>query len=139
VGESHLTFLLGSDQSQGHLMMVRYIVPTNYPGPPPHIHAHSDEAFYVLDGTLTITIGDRSIEATAGGMVFVPRGVAHTFANGQDELATMLVIMTPAGFEGYFQDMGALFHSGQIGTPGAVEAVQSRYDLLPAPTSAPDD
>ena len=72
-------------------------------------------------------------------MVFVPGGVTHTFANRQDEPATMLVIMTPAGFEGYFQDMSALAHFGQLGTPGAVEAVQARNDLLPIPASAPDE
>ena len=54
------------------------------PGPPRlmaplHLHHGDDEAWYVLEGRLRFILGDREVEATAGGAVFAARGVAHTF------------------------------------------------------------
>lgn len=47
-------------------------------GPPMHIHPHTDEAFYVGQGELTIVFPDREVVAGPGSFVFVPRGVEHT-------------------------------------------------------------
>ena len=72
-------------------------------GPPPHIHHREDETFYVVEGEVTVSVGDRTITATPGTMVFLPRGIPHTFAIESDQ-ARMLVIVTPAGLEGWFKE-----------------------------------
>lgn len=130
-GGNQLTFKIVREDSCGDLMMVEYIVPAGFPGPALHVHEHTDEAFYVLDGVLTVTVGDDPVSLTAGGMVFVPRGVAHTFANVSNSPVSMLIIMTPAGFEGYFREMARLAESGLLADPTAVAEVQHRYDLVP--------
>src|SRR5262249_21375219 len=49
---------------------------THEPGSsvPPHWHHDEDEAFYVLAGEYTFSIGDSRVTAPAGAFAFVPRG-----------------------------------------------------------------
>src|ERR1051325_783606 len=44
-----------------------------------HVHYSDDEAWHVLEGTLTFRFVDRQVEASAGTTVFVPAGVPHTY------------------------------------------------------------
>ncbi len=58
------------------------------------LHAHDeDEAWYVLDGTLRIRIGDQHSEIGAGGAVIVPGGTAHTYWNPRPQPARYLLVM----------------------------------------------
>ena len=75
-------------------------------GPPLHVHKAEDEAFYVLEGELRVQVGERIIHGTAGAFVFIPKGTAHTFAKAGTEPARMLVIISPAGFEQFFEEVG---------------------------------
>jgi uncharacterized cupin superfamily protein len=68
-------------------------------GPPPHAHAAEDDSFYILEGELTLLLGDDELVAGRGTFVLVPPGVTHTFANRGDEAVRMLNIHAPAGFD----------------------------------------
>jgi Cupin domain len=61
--------------------------------------------FYVLEGEMTVSVGDRSFKATPGTMVCPPRDVAHSFAIESEQLR-MLILLTPAGLEGWFFYLG---------------------------------
>jgi len=74
-------------------------------GPPPHIHETEEEAFYVLEGELKILLGDQTFTAKPGDFVLVPRGIVHTFSKAGTESAKMLVIISPAGFEKFFEEI----------------------------------
>lgn len=74
-------------------------------GPPMHVHTREDEAFYVLDGSFDVQIGERSYAATRGWFGFGPRNVPHAFKATGTAPATMLVIVSPAGFEHFFDDL----------------------------------
>ena len=57
-----------------------------------HVHHADDEAWHVLEGTLRFRFADRVVDVGAGGTVFVPAGVAHTYeALG----ARYLIVLTP--------------------------------------------
>jgi quercetin dioxygenase-like cupin family protein len=71
------------------------------PGPPLHSHAF-DEAFYVVDGELTIQLNNKRTTAKDGDLVFAPGGVPHTLANPAATPARFLRVITPAGFEREF-------------------------------------
>jgi mannose-6-phosphate isomerase-like protein (cupin superfamily) len=73
-------------------------------GPPRHVHAHEDECFYVLEGTVTGTCGDEAFEAGPRSFVFLPRGLAHTFRAADGE-ARVLLIAVPGGIEHYFDEI----------------------------------
>lgn len=51
-------------------------------GPPPHRHAW-DESFFVLDGEVEISAGDRTALGRAGALVHVPAGLVHAYRFGK--------------------------------------------------------
>ena len=63
---------------------------------PPHRHVDEDEAWYVLEGRLVVTVGEEELEAPAGTAVFGPRGVAHTYTNPDAAPCRYLIVMQPA-------------------------------------------
>ncbi len=66
----------------------------------PHAHAHpEDNAFYVLEGTMSLLVGNAWHEARTGAFVLVPGGVTHTFENRSDARAGMLALVMPGVFE----------------------------------------
>jgi len=73
-------------------------------GPPRHVHAHEDECFYVLAGTLVVSCGDEVFEAAPRSFVFLPRGIPHTF-HAVDGQADVLLMAVPGGIEHYFSEI----------------------------------
>ena len=55
----------------------------------------TDEAFYVAEGDATFLLGDREVTVTRGGLVFVPRGTAHTVWNSGDGPVRGLIVISP--------------------------------------------
>jgi quercetin dioxygenase-like cupin family protein len=82
----------------------------------------------VLEGTLTLRLGDRTIEAGPGTFACVPPGVVHTFRNDSDGAVRVLSFNTPAGWENYMRDLAEAAQSGPL-TADVVARVASRYDL----------
>ena len=62
---------------------------------PLHLHRSDDEAWYVLEGRLSVRVGEEDVEVRAGAGVLVPRGVAHTYWNPGPEPVRYLLFMTP--------------------------------------------
>ena len=50
---------------------------------------------------MTFSVGSQTIKAKPGTAVCLPRNVMHSFVIESDQVCT-LVLLTPAGFEGYF-------------------------------------
>ena len=65
---------------------------------PLHVHYREDEGFYVLDGSVTIEVGDATVELGAGQHAYGPRDIPHRFTVGPDG-ARMLWVLAPGGFE----------------------------------------
>lgn len=59
-----------------------------------HVHHADDEAWHVLEGTLTFRFLDREVEAPAGTTVFVPAGVPHAYFEAHGP-TRYLIILTP--------------------------------------------
>ena len=59
-----------------------------------HVHHADDEAWHVLEGTLTFRFRDRVVEAPAGTTVFVPAGVPHAYYEASGP-TRYLIILTP--------------------------------------------
>jgi quercetin dioxygenase-like cupin family protein len=64
---------------------------------PLHIHPRQDEFIYMLEGTFELQLGDRQLQASAGDLVRMPRGVPHSYANNTATLTRALFWVTPAG------------------------------------------
>jgi len=89
---------------------------------PLHVHHREDEAFWILDGEVTLYVGDETIAASAGDYALGPRDIPHRYTVG-DSGCRMLFICTPGGLEGLVRDMS--------------EPAASR--TLPPPTEEPPD
>ena len=68
-------------------------------GPGPHSHADHDDIFYVIEGTMSVLIGEDWVDAGVGSFVRAPAGTIHDFANRSDARAGVLNIYIPGGFE----------------------------------------
>jgi len=75
---------------------------------PPHVHHREDELSYVLAGRIGVRIGDDEYDAGPGTYVWKPRGIPHTFWNPGREAARLPEIISPAGFERFFAEVGEL-------------------------------
>jgi mannose-6-phosphate isomerase-like protein (cupin superfamily) len=73
--------------------------------PPLHLHHTTDETFFLLEGKMRFMVGDTIIDASAGNIVFAPRGVPHSFRIKSPQ-ARAITICTPAGFEEWFRELG---------------------------------
>ncbi len=101
-GDSY-TILVTGAQSGGAYFMLECRVPPGG-GPPPHIHEREDEAFFLLQGTVTLTVSGQTIVAKQGDFAHIPRRAVHTFRNDGTETVRMLAIFSPAGMEGWFAE-----------------------------------
>jgi quercetin dioxygenase-like cupin family protein len=91
---------------------VSFFLTDGPPGTGPELHKHPyAEVFVVQEGDLTFTVGDATIEASAGQIVVVPAGVPHRFVNSGKERARHIDIhasrrMTTEWLEGQMPDDG---------------------------------
>ena len=61
---------------------------------------------YVLDGSVTIEVGDETVELGPGQHAFGPRDIPHRFTVGPDG-ARMIWVLTPSGFEDFVEEVSA--------------------------------
>jgi len=103
-------------------------------GPPPHIHRREDETFQVLEGDYEWTVGDQKFVAGKGTTIFAPRGIPHTYKYLGTTPGRLMCVITPSGFEGFFEDVGAMSEQEQQDIPRVI-ALASKYGLefLPPP------
>ena len=97
-----MTFLATAEDTRGQFALIEAVARKGNV-PPPHIHHREEETFYVLEGEMSILVGDRTTKATPGTTVIVPRDVLHSFAIESDQLR-VLILITPAGLEGWFKE-----------------------------------
>ncbi len=66
----------------------------------PGAHAHpEDDVFYVIEGTMSILVGDRWIDAPKGSFILAPGGLTHDFQNRSSSRAGILNLSIPGEFE----------------------------------------
>jgi quercetin dioxygenase-like cupin family protein len=69
-----------------------------------HLHHDSDEVAWVLEGEVTMKIGDEVTVGRAGSCAFFPRNVPHAWKNTGSETARILFLYTPAKAGGFFEE-----------------------------------
>lgn len=139
VGDQY-TFLATGEDTGGAYAMIDATVPPQS-GPPPHIHRREDETFYVLEGELMFQVDGRTIPASAGAFVMLPKGTLHAFKNTGTTAAKMLITVNPSGLEKFFAEVGHESKEESL-TPAAIEkllAVAPRYGLEIQPPTRPNE
>jgi uncharacterized cupin superfamily protein len=106
----------GEDTGGQYAVFETWVTPDS--NPPPHVHAHEDEAFLVLEGSVDVVVDGVVTSVGPGGFAYGPRGVAHTYMTTSD-VARMLVITSPSGSERFFRAVGTPAETMTIPPPQA--------------------
>ncbi len=76
-----ITYKVTGDDTAGGFAVVEFEVPPG-PGVGTPLHHHPfDEVFYILAGTITFVLGDKTVSAPPGSFVYVPGGTIHRYVN----------------------------------------------------------
>ena len=110
---------LTADQTGGALSVLEITEPPDSAGPL-HVHHREDETFWILEGGATFQVGDETIAAGPGDVLFGPRGVPHRYTVGP-EGCRMLFLMTPGGFERLVREMSVPAQSRTLPPPSDQE------------------
>jgi quercetin dioxygenase-like cupin family protein len=102
--DTRMSVKAGAEQTGGAFALIEWTAPVGF-GPPLHVHDREDEAFYLLEGELTIECGDQRWQAGPGDFAFLPRGIPHSFIVAGESVRG-LQITTPAGFEEFVREIG---------------------------------
>jgi quercetin dioxygenase-like cupin family protein len=131
-------FMVDSVDSGGTFSLVEHPIPPHKLAAPLHRHSREDEYTYVLLGEVGVLLGDEVVCGAPGDLVFKPRGQWHTFWNAGAESALVLEIISPGGFEGYFEQLSDLLAAeGSPPDPAKVEVIADRFGLELDPASIP--
>jgi quercetin dioxygenase-like cupin family protein len=128
-GSALITIKATGAETGGTLFLSETEIEPGFPGPPLHFHERLHDMFYVLEGTLSVQLGDELHAARPHTFVCVPPGVRHTFSNRSDRPVRFLNFNTPSGWEGYMRDLGAAFAAGAQPSSEAIGKIASRYDF----------
>ncbi|MDQ3572789.1 MAG: quercetin 2,3-dioxygenase [Actinomycetota bacterium] len=90
-------------ETGGQLSIIEVTEPPNTEAPL-HVHHKEDEGFWILEGSVTLQVGDETIEAGPGDYAMGPRDIPHKYTVGPDG-CRMLFICVPGGFEDLVRDM----------------------------------
>jgi mannose-6-phosphate isomerase-like protein (cupin superfamily) len=99
-------FMIWGAESGETFSLVEHPIPPRTLVAPLHLHQREDEYSYVLEGRMGAQLGDDVVYAEAGDLVFKPRNQWHTFWNAGDTPCRLLEIISPAGFEHFFNELG---------------------------------
>src|SRR3954447_16011121 len=136
LGSIGVRFMIDGDEAGGGFSLVEHPMPPRALAAPLHRHNREDEYSFVLEGRMGALLGDEVLEAGLGDLVFKPRNQWHTFWNPGDEPARILEIISPAGFERYFEEIVDLGGSRDI-DPEELGGLAARYELEVDPSSIP--
>jgi mannose-6-phosphate isomerase-like protein (cupin superfamily) len=117
-----------AEQDGGDFSLMERTLPPGGRRPPPHRHTNCSEAYFVLDGLVSVVVEDRDLAVGPEGFVLVPRGTAHTFGNGGTEPARLLVIHAPA-MDAYFAGLHELWNRDQPPTQHQERALMRQFGM----------
>ena len=99
------TFKVAGEDTGGAFALSELTAHTQF-APPPHINNREDESYYILEGEFEFMDDGRTFTAGAGSVVYLPKGRLHMHRNAGDVPARALVLVTPAGVEGFVEEAG---------------------------------
>src|SRR4051812_6001309 len=130
-------FMIPSVDTDARFSLIEHPMPARGLAAPLHLHTREDEYSYVLTGRMGALLGDDVVEAGPGDLVYKPRNQWHTFWNAGDQPARILEIISPAGFEKFFEglvDMGGVANAD----PEQLAELSERHGFQMQPDSVPE-
>lgn len=88
---------------------------------PVHKHSNEDELVFLHKGSGLYTLGEKQYPISEGAAIFIPKGVWHGLQNTGTENIEMRFAFSPAGFEGFFREVGT-----PVGQPFVQKSMEER-------------
>src|SRR5690349_11346343 len=136
LGSIGVRFMVDGEEAGGGFSLVEHPMPARALAAPLHRHTRVDEYSYVLEGRVGALLGDEVLIGKPGDLIFKPRNQWHTFWNAGDEPARILEIISPAGFERFFDELVDLGGVTEV-EPQRLGELCTRYALDMDPDSIP--
>ncbi len=121
--------VLGAESTADNFSVVEHLLAPRELAAPLHMHTHEDEFTVVTKGRIGFLLGEEVFYAGSGELVRKPRNQWHTFWNAGDEPAHVLEIISPAGFERYFQEISRCFPEDSPPDLSAMAEANVKYGL----------
>ncbi len=125
---SVMLFKALAEQDGGDFSLMERTLPPAGRRPPTHRHDGCSEAYFVLDGSVSVVVDGDELLLGPEDFVLVPRGVSHTFGNGGNEEARLLVLHAPA-LDAYFAGLHELWNRDQPPTPDEERALMAQFGM----------
>ena len=129
-------FMAWTEETGGGFSLVEHPIPPRTLVAPMHRHTREDEYSFVIEGRMGAQLGDDVVYAKTGDLAFKPRDQWHTFWNPDDRPCRILEIISPGGFEHFFDELDALMHAPDF-SPERFGELGARYALDFDPDSVP--
>jgi mannose-6-phosphate isomerase-like protein (cupin superfamily) len=117
-----------AEQDGGDFSLMERTLPPAGRRPPAHRHTNCSEAYFVLEGLVSVIVEDEDLTVEPEGFVLVPRGTAHTFGNAGEREARLLVIHAPA-MDAYFADLHELWNRAEPPSPDEERSLMARFGM----------
>jgi len=135
IGSASVQIKVSGPQAGGCFSLIEYRIAPRTLVAPLHRHTWEDEHSYVLEGQLAAVIGEEVIYADAGGLLFKPRRLWHTVWNPDEAPCRILEIISPGGFERFFEELASVLqrpagHGARRGELGERYSVDSDFDSV---------
>jgi len=128
LGGIGVRFMVDGAESGGGFALVEHPMEPRALAAPMHRHSREDEYSFILEGRVGADLGGEIVYGEVGDLIFKPKGQWHTFWNAGDSPARILEIISPAGFEKFFDEVTDLAARGEL-DPGRMAAKASEYGV----------
>jgi len=136
LGSIGVRFMIDGSEAGERFSLVEHPMGPRALAAPLHRHTREDEYSYVTEGRVGALLGDDVVIGEPGDLIYKPRDQWHTFWNAGDEPARLLEIVSPAGFEHFFEelvDLGGVANA----SPETLANLNERYGLEMDPQTVP--
>lgn len=137
IGGVGVRHIIDNLQAGGRFSALEHPMSPRVLAAPLHRHHNEDEYSFVIEGRVGALLGDEVLYGGPRDLIFKPRDQWHTFWNAGEEPARILEIISPAGFEQFFDELAGLGGIDGI-SPEALDELSARYELEMDPDSVPD-
>ena len=133
-GSFAVRFMASAEQTGGGFSLIEHPIPPHSLVAPLHRHSREDEYSFVLAGRMGAVLGEDVVYARAGQLVVKPRNQWHTFWNPDNVPCRVLEIISPGGFERFFEEMARALARGagpqQLARAGAGYGLELDVDSV---------
>jgi mannose-6-phosphate isomerase-like protein (cupin superfamily) len=136
LGSIGARFMIDGSEAAERFSLVEHPMSPRALAAPLHRHHREDEYSYITEGRVGALLGDEVVIGEPGDLIFKPRDQWHTFWNAGEEPARILEIISPAGFEHFFEELSDMGGAMQA-DPDELAELSARYELDMQPDSIP--